>query len=78
MTDIPPAVQNPKMRARLLAALYIAQEQYGWLSQEAIQRVAGQLHLTPGRVNTVSRSAKACLVTWRAVRSQSLTISPGG
>jgi NADH:ubiquinone oxidoreductase subunit E len=25
-------------RAMLLAALYIAQEQYGWLSPEAIQR----------------------------------------
>ena len=38
------------MRARLLAALYIAQEQFGWLSAEAIQRVADQLHLSPGQV----------------------------
>jgi NADH-quinone oxidoreductase subunit E len=41
---------DPKTRARLLAALYIAQEQYGWLSPEAIQRVAGRLGLTQGQV----------------------------
>jgi NADH-quinone oxidoreductase E subunit len=34
----------------LLAALYIAQEQYGWLSDQAIQRVADRLHLSPGQV----------------------------
>jgi NADH-quinone oxidoreductase subunit E len=34
----------------LLAALYIAQEQYGWLSPEAIQRVADRLDLSPGQV----------------------------
>lgn len=34
----------------LLAALYIAQEQYGWLSPEAIQRVAKRLQLSPGQV----------------------------
>jgi NADH:ubiquinone oxidoreductase subunit E len=43
-------VPDPKTRARLLAALYIVQEQYGWLSPEAIQRVAGRLGLTPGQV----------------------------
>ena len=43
-------IPNPKTRARLLAALYIAQEQYGWLSPEAIQRVARRLGLTPGQV----------------------------
>jgi NADH-quinone oxidoreductase subunit E len=43
-------IPDPKARARLLAALYIAQEQYGWLSPEAIQRVAGRLGLTPGQV----------------------------
>jgi NADH-quinone oxidoreductase subunit E len=37
-------------RAMLLAALYIAQEQYGWLSQEAIQRVADRLDLLPSQV----------------------------
>ncbi len=43
-------VDKPRSRAMLLAALYIAQEQYGWLSQEAIQRVADRLNLTPGQV----------------------------
>ena len=57
MTDIrefPPAVENPKQRARLLAALYIAQEQYGWLSPEAIQRVAERLNLSPGHVQATA------------------------
>lgn len=54
MTDFPPAVPNPKIRARLLAALYIAQEQYGWLSTEAVKRVADQLHLTPGQVQSTA------------------------
>lgn len=43
-------IGNPKTRAMLLSALYIAQEQYGWLSPEAIQRVAKRLQLTPGQV----------------------------
>jgi NADH-quinone oxidoreductase subunit E len=43
-------IPNPKARARLLAALYIAQEQYGWLSPEAIRRVADRLSLAPGQV----------------------------
>jgi len=43
-------IHNPKSRAMLLAALYIAQEQYGWLSEQAIQRVAERLGLTPGQV----------------------------
>jgi NADH-quinone oxidoreductase E subunit len=43
-------IHNPKTRAMLLAAIYIAQEQYGWLSPEAVQRVADRLHLTPGQV----------------------------
>jgi NADH-quinone oxidoreductase E subunit len=42
--------RSPKSRAMLLSALYIAQEQYGWLSEEAIQRVAERLGLTPGQV----------------------------
>lgn len=50
----PPAVGNPKERARLLAALYIAQEQYGWLSPEAIQRVAERLHLSVGQVRSTA------------------------
>jgi NADH-quinone oxidoreductase E subunit len=43
-------IRNPRKRAMLLAALYLAQEQYGWLSPEAIQRVADRLDLTPGQV----------------------------
>jgi NADH-quinone oxidoreductase subunit E len=34
----------------LLAALYLAQEQHGWLSPEAIRRVATRLELSPGQV----------------------------
>jgi len=43
-------INNPKKRAMLLAALYIAQEQYGWLSPDAVQRVADRLDLSPGQV----------------------------
>ena len=50
MFTYPPAMPDPKTRARLLAALYIAQEQFGWLNPEAVQRVADQLHLSPGQV----------------------------
>ncbi len=48
------SVKNPQTRARLLAALYIAQEQYGWLSPEAIQRVAQRLKLSPGQVKATA------------------------
>jgi NADH-quinone oxidoreductase subunit E len=34
----------------LLTALYIAQEQHGWLSPDAINRVADRLGLSPGQV----------------------------
>jgi NADH-quinone oxidoreductase E subunit len=34
----------------LLAALYIAQEQQGYLTREAMERVARRLGLTPGQV----------------------------
>ena len=50
LPDTKMKIENPKSRAMLLAALYIAQEQYGWLSPEAIQRVANRLHLSPGQV----------------------------
>jgi len=50
----PTPARNPKTRAMLLAALYVAQEQYGWLSPEAIQRVADRLHLTPGQVKSTA------------------------
>lgn len=52
--EYPPAVANPQKRARLLAALYIAQEQYGWLSPEAIQRVADRVGLSPGQVRSTA------------------------
>jgi len=44
----------PRVRARLLAALYLAQEQYGWLSPQAIERVASRLELSPGQVYTTA------------------------
>ncbi len=50
LPDTKMKIGNPKSRAMLLAALYIAQEQYGWLSPEAIQRVANRLDLSPGQV----------------------------
>ena len=52
--EYPPAVADPQQRARLLAALYIAQEQFGWLSPTAIQRVANRLGLTPGQVKSTA------------------------
>ncbi|MBU1662512.1 MAG: NAD(P)H-dependent oxidoreductase subunit E [Chloroflexi bacterium] len=52
--ESPPAIINLQRRARLLAALYIAQEQYGWLSPEAIQRVADRLKLSPGQVQSTA------------------------
>ncbi|MBL7161249.1 MAG: NAD(P)H-dependent oxidoreductase subunit E [Anaerolineales bacterium] len=52
--EYPPAVVNPRRRSRLLAALYIAQEQYGWLGPDAIQRVADRLGLTPGQVKSTA------------------------
>jgi NADH-quinone oxidoreductase E subunit len=50
LPDTKTKIGNPKSRAMLLSALYIAQEQYGWLSPEAIERVAKRLHLNPGQV----------------------------
>ena len=52
--EYPPAVADPQQRARLLAALYIAQEQFGWLSPTAIERVANRLGLTPGQVKSTA------------------------
>jgi len=51
-TDNP--LQDGRQRAMLLAALYIAQEQFGWLSEEAIQRVAERLNLTVGQVKSTA------------------------
>lgn len=44
------ALVEPTREARLLSALYIAQEQYGHLTPEAIERTALRLGLEPGEV----------------------------
>lgn len=49
-TSVASHVRDPRVRAKLLAALYLAQEQYGWLSPEAIRRVAARLDLSVGQV----------------------------
>lgn len=41
------AQQDPTKRSMLLTALYVVQEQYGYLSPEAIQRVADRLGMSP-------------------------------
>lgn len=41
---------DPAKQAMLLAALYLAQEQTGYLTPEAIERVAKRLGLNPGQV----------------------------
>jgi len=40
------AQQDPTKRSMLLTALYVAQEQYGYLTPEAIQRVAERLNMS--------------------------------
>ncbi|MGB9586248.1 MAG: NADH-quinone oxidoreductase subunit NuoE [Anaerolineales bacterium] len=47
-------VRDPQKQAMLLAALYIAQEQFGWLSDEALQRVADRLDLPIGKVKATA------------------------
>ena len=37
--------RDPAKQAMILTALYIAQQQYGYLSEEAVNRVAQRLHL---------------------------------
>ncbi|MFH1085826.1 MAG: NADH-quinone oxidoreductase subunit NuoE [Chloroflexota bacterium] len=44
------AEKDLEQRARLLTALYVAQEQYGYLSPEAVERVAERLRMSPGEV----------------------------
>lgn len=41
---------NPERQSQLLSALYIAQEEHGWLSPEAIRRVSDRLGMSPGKV----------------------------
>ena len=42
--------RDPATQSMVLTALYIAQEQYGHLNQEAIQRVAGRLDIPVSQV----------------------------
>ena len=42
--------QDPIQRSMLLTALYMAQEQYGYLTPGAIERVAARLDMSPGEV----------------------------
>ena len=44
------AKQDPAKRAMVLTALYVAQEQYGCVNAEAVQRVADRLGMDPGEV----------------------------
>lgn len=57
-SNLPSSVVDPpedgRKRAMLLAALYIAQEQFGWLSEEAIRRVAERLDLSVGQVKSTA------------------------
>jgi len=43
MTPGPHSEQDPAKRAMLLTALYVAQEQYGYLSPQAVERVADRI-----------------------------------
>jgi NADH-quinone oxidoreductase E subunit len=45
---------DPAKQAMLLAALYIAQEQQGYLTPEAIDRVAKRLGLNTGQVYSIA------------------------
>jgi len=50
VTKAAPHEQERARRAMLLTALYIAQEQRGWLSPQAVARVAQRFGMTPGQV----------------------------
>ncbi|MDY7041025.1 MAG: NAD(P)H-dependent oxidoreductase subunit E [Chloroflexota bacterium] len=47
MPETPDRFRDPAKHSMLLTALYIAQEQYGYLSEEAIERTATRLGLKP-------------------------------
>lgn len=52
---MPPKVfATETQRTRLLTALYIVQEQYGYLSDEAIQRVSERLDMHPQEVHSMA------------------------
>ena len=48
------AEQYPDSKSAILPALRIAQEQYGWLSREALEQVADALDLTPAYCMSVA------------------------
>ena len=50
----PKVVATETQRTRLLTALYIVQEQYGYLSDEAIQRVSERLEMPPQEVYSMA------------------------
>lgn len=43
-------ITNAEKQSQLLAALYLAQEEHGWISPEAVQRVSDSLGMSPGKV----------------------------
>ena len=43
-------ITDPAIQSQLLSALYIAQEEHGWLSPEAIRWVSIRLGMNPGQV----------------------------
>ena len=47
-------VADPAKRSMLLTALYIAQEQYGYLTEDAVERVASRLGLTVSDVYSMA------------------------
>jgi len=50
----PKVIASPEQRTRLLTALYVVQEQYGYLSEEAIERVADRLNMHPQQVYSMA------------------------
>ncbi|HNY64126.1 MAG TPA: NADH-quinone oxidoreductase subunit NuoE [Deltaproteobacteria bacterium] len=44
------AIVDPARQSMMLAALYVAQEQKGYLTKDAVRQVARRLGLTPGEV----------------------------
>ncbi|MDX6485069.1 MAG: NADH-quinone oxidoreductase subunit [Gaiellaceae bacterium] len=48
------AEEYPESKSAILPALRIAQEQYGWLSREALEQVAEALELTPAYCMSVA------------------------
>jgi NADH-quinone oxidoreductase subunit E len=47
-------VQYPNPRSAIMPALYVAQQEYGWLPQEAIEAVAAEMGMTSTEVGSVA------------------------